>query len=65
MNGGGGLHDEAFVERGNDEEDDPLSFRPRPEAMAPWGEDGVDEATGGELFGAFFFCRGGGGGGGG
>lgn len=32
-----------------EEGDDPLSYKPRPEAMAPWGEDaGGDESSEGK-----------------
>ena len=29
---------EASADQGGEDAEDPLSFRPRPEAMAPWGE---------------------------
>ncbi|CAN0234922.1 unnamed protein product [Ascophyllum nodosum] len=38
---------EASADQGGEDAEDPLSFRPRPEAMAPWGEGdaGVSEET--------------------
>lgn len=30
----------------NDDDDDPLSFRPRPDAMAPWGQEAGETEEG-------------------
>lgn len=34
----------ASVDGVGDDEEDPLSFRPRPEALAVWGEGNADES---------------------
>lgn len=50
VSGSGGV---TFADEDDDEED-PLSFRPRPEGMAAWGDN-----TNGEIAGVcviFFFC---------
>lgn len=44
----------AEGEGGDDDDDDPLSFRPRPEAMAPWGDEAHGKTTGLMLYCQFF-----------